>query len=457
RLRADTKPFQRGIIRHVALVLDMSEAMLEKDMRPTRFAVMINYAIEYVREFFEQNPISQVSVMGMHDGICVRISELSGNPNDHIEAIQAIRNPTNPRDSPREPKGSPSLQNALQMARAALYHTPSHGTREVIIILGALLTLDPGDIHTTIGECVRDGLRVGIIGMAGRLKVCQEICERTNTGDGSSYNVCLDQEHFRDLLLATTTPPVIRKPVPESEDVPTAPATTSADASLLQMGFPSRTNEDTATICACHGHLTRGGYVCPRCSTKVCALPATCPSCGMTLILSTHLARSYHHLFPLRNWREVSWERARRAGSVQCKACLAPFPPLPSPPGKDGRAKAAHDRDKQRQGAGASDVVRKAIASANPPPPSAAAVKDSAAPSVSESSRYECRDCGEHFCVDCDVYCHQIIHNCPGCLSKPPKKAPKGDETEKEKDGSNVADLVGLSAPVPDDAMDLTS
>jgi hypothetical protein len=75
RLRKDTKPFQRGIIRHVVLVLDLSEAMLEKDMRPNRYITMINYAQDYVREFFEQNPISQMSVLGMHDGVCIRVSE----------------------------------------------------------------------------------------------------------------------------------------------------------------------------------------------------------------------------------------------------------------------------------------------------------------------------------------------------------------------------------------------
>ena len=36
---------------------------------------------------------------------------------------------------------------------------------------------------------------------------------------------------------------------------------------------------------------------------------------------------------------------------------------------------------------------------------------------ASESSRYECESCQQHFCVDCDVFCHEVVHNCPGCLS----------------------------------------
>ncbi|KAI4762859.1 TFIIH basal transcription factor complex, subunit SSL1 [Aureobasidium sp. EXF-3400] len=146
RLQKDTTPLQRGIIRHCLLVLDLSQAMLEKDLRPTRFLLTLTYTMAFVREFFEQNPISQLGILGMRDGLAVRISELSGNPNDHISALKELRN--------TEPKGAASLQNALDMSRAALYHTPSHGTREVVIILGALSSADPGDIHQTINACI---------------------------------------------------------------------------------------------------------------------------------------------------------------------------------------------------------------------------------------------------------------------------------------------------------------
>lgn len=37
---------------------------------------------------------------------------------------------------------------------------------------------------------------------------------------------------------------------------------------------------------------------------------------------------------------------------------------------------------------------------------------------VSESGRYECETCNLFFCIDCDVFCHEIVHNCPGCQSR---------------------------------------
>jgi transcription initiation factor TFIIH subunit 2 len=112
RLMRDTTPLQRGIIRHLVLVLDMSFAMLEKDFLPNKHELTMAYASEFVREYFEQNPISQLAIVGMRDGIAVRVSDMSGNPADHLEKLSQWRK--------QEAQGNPSLQNALEMCRGAL-------------------------------------------------------------------------------------------------------------------------------------------------------------------------------------------------------------------------------------------------------------------------------------------------------------------------------------------------
>lgn len=112
RLLRDTTPLQRGIIRHMILVVDMSFAMVEKDLLPTRYRLTINYAVAFVREYFEQNPISQLGIIGMRDGVAVRVSDLSGNPSEHIDKLRGLEN--------QDPQGNPSLQNALEMCRGAL-------------------------------------------------------------------------------------------------------------------------------------------------------------------------------------------------------------------------------------------------------------------------------------------------------------------------------------------------
>lgn len=167
--------------------------------------------------------------------------------------------------------------------------------------------------------------------------------------------------------MAATTPPVTR----------TAAQSLS---SLLMMGFPSRTLGKHQSFCACHSKLHKGGYECSRCETKVCSLPAECPACGLTLILSTHLARSYHHLYPLENFVEVPWSEAGK--SLACFACQTLFPTPPEKAGGDNTAEQLM---------------------------------------VSESGRYSCKSCKNHFCIDCDVFSHEIIHNCPGCQSRAQK------------------------------------
>ncbi|KAL2863460.1 TFIIH/NER complex subunit SSL1 [Aspergillus lucknowensis] len=357
RLLKDTTPLQRGIIRHVVLVLDLSQSMTEKDLRPTRYLLTLRYAQEFVREFFEQNPISQIGVLGLRDGLALRVSDMSGNPTEHISAIQDLRS--------QDPKGLPSLQNGLEMARGALFHTPSHGTREILIIFGSLLSSDPGDIHQTITTLTDDKIRVGIVGLAAQVAICRELCAKTNGGDDTSYGVALNEQHFRELVMDVTTPPA-------------SYSQKQSTSSLLMMGFPSRTIEPFPSLCACHSNPTSGGYLCSRCNSKVCGLPAECPSCGLTLILSTHLARSYHHLFPLMNWVEVPWQRASR--STACFACGIPFPPV--------------TLREQRQ---ATETLTKGM---------------------SVSSRYECTVCKNHFCIDCDLFAHEVVHNCPGCQSR---------------------------------------
>ncbi|KAF5965054.1 transcription factor TFIIH chain p47 [Fusarium coicis] len=292
RLLRDTTPLQRGIIRHMVLVLDMSFAMTEKDLLPTRYRLTLSYAAAFVREFFEQNPISQLGIIGMRDGVAVRISDVGGNPAEHLEKLKGLEN--------EDPQGNPSLQNALEMCRGALFHAPSHGTREVLIIYGALLSSDPGDIHETIGNLITDRIRVSIVGLSAQVAICADLCSRTNAGDESQYNIAMDEVHFRELFLAATTPPVTR----------TAEQST---ASLLMMGFPSRTLVPNGT---------------------------------------------------------------------------ASYSPFPEPP--KGKAP-----DKSREDSGAPKTAK----------------------GVSESGRYACEVCGQHFCIDCDVFAHEVVHNCPGCQS----------------------------------------
>ena len=397
RLLKDTTPLQRGIIRHLLFVLDLSDAMAEKDLRPTRYLLTLRYTTAFVTEFFEQNPISQLGIIGMRDGIALNISPLSGNPNDHIANIQKLRQ--------EEPKGQPSLQNALNMAHGWLYHAPTHTTREVLILFGSLLSSDPNDIHTTVSELVASHVNVQIIGLAAQVAICSTIATRTNpaVSPSQTYTVALNEQHYRDLLMRATTPPTT--PNATAED-------NAAKSSLLMMGFPSRTVDPSPTLCACHGKPSREGYLCSRCTSKVCNLPTVCPVCNLTLILSTHLARSYHHLFPLQNFKEVSWTRAASSNQSHCFGCQTSFPERPSTANRHQSSTGGQNHDRM--------ILKTTRGQALPSKHSAKAHSHAniSKDGVSESGRYECETCGSFFCIDCDVFTHEVVHNCPGCQSR---------------------------------------
>lgn len=338
RVIKNVTPFQRGIIRNLIFIIDLSTSMLEKDLRPNRHALTINNAIKFVTEFFDQNPISQLGVVIMRNGVGQLISQVSGNPQDHIDALRSIKK--------LEPKGDPSLQNALEISRGLLMHVASHCTREVLIIFGSLFTLDPGNIHKTIQSLTEEKIRVRIIGLSAQVSICKEIVKKTNFGDERNYNVILNEVHFQELLNEAVVPLPVNK--------------INKSFTLVEMGFPSRISEEIPSFCSCHSKLTYGGYVCPNCQSKVCSLPTVCPCCNLMLILSTHLARSYHHLIPLKNFEErPNGDERSHERSPNCFACQTKF--------------------------------------------------------NQNTQRYFCSDCENDFCIDCDVFIHEMLHNCPGC------------------------------------------
>ncbi|KAG4300728.1 hypothetical protein PCANB_003050 [Pneumocystis canis] len=369
RVFRNTIPLQRGIIRHLVLILDLAISMEKRDFLPNRYIVSINQVSTFVLEYFEQNPLAQLGIIGMRDGRAISISPYGGSPHEHIIALNKLKK--------MEPSGDASLQNALEMARTILYPVPKHGTREVLLIFGSLMSLDPGDIHETIDAIIQDKIRVYIIGLSSSIFICQKICKETNAGDESSYSIVLNEQHFQELLMQFIIPPALQKSHKFLE-------------TLIMMGFPSKLIEKEETLCACHSNIIKEGYLCPRCFSKVCSLPINCPCCNLMLILSTHLARSYHHLFPLKNWIEVPWEEAH---STHCYACLIPFPEKKSSLSSDMSHDINHSYKKNTE--------------------SFSAIHDS----VSVSSRYACSECHKHFCIDCDVFAHEILFECIGCQS----------------------------------------
>ncbi|KAJ2662031.1 hypothetical protein IWW48_002090 [Coemansia sp. RSA 1200] len=366
----DTSAIQRGIIRHLVVVVDQSDSMGIKDMLPSRIHATLAVLHSFVGEFFDQNPISQISVIATKDGLAEKLSDLSGNPVDHVNALGDRRN--------RDLAGEPSVQNALELAMHTLRRAPTHGVREIVCVLGSLTTCDPGDIERTLDALKHCDVRVSIVHLAAEVHVYRRICRETN----GLYTVPESEHSMRDALFDHVPPP------------PVVSARSKAD--MIQMGFPIKaSNAVVPTPCVCHHVLSFSGYICPRCKSKVCSLPTDCDVCGLPLVSAPHLARSYHHMFPEENYEEEEKD-VEVAVDPACYGCGAHWID----------SAAIHQQQQQQE------QVQKEVLMADPSAASATA----GAASGAGSGRFKCPRCKHQFCLDCDVFVHDTLHNCPGCV-----------------------------------------
>ncbi len=69
---------RRGLQRHVCLIIDASRAMNQTDVRPSRMRLALKIVEMFVKEYFDQNPLSQLLFIASHSSIATKITELSG-------------------------------------------------------------------------------------------------------------------------------------------------------------------------------------------------------------------------------------------------------------------------------------------------------------------------------------------------------------------------------------------
>ena len=329
---------RRGMIRFLHLGLDMSSATERRDFRPSRLAAVGRCAEAFIREFFEQNPLSQLAVTAARRGVADRLTDLSSAPDNHVARVRGGL----------ESGGAASLQNVLEVALGTLKHVPPYGNREILLVSASLSSCDPGDISETIRNLREAGIVCSAVGLAAEVFVLRRLAEAT----GGRYTVAGDETQLQELLL---------------EHAPAPPSLVDkAPASLVQMGFPKRAPRDAESLVGKECRLGMQAYVCPRCQSCSQELPCECHICGLSLVSSAHLARSYHHLFPPPAFEELDEGEEAPVGVV-CAGCSG----------------ALHGGAVTR-GGGEGLVLR-------------------------------CPTCRGLFCFDCDAFIHEQLHFCPGC------------------------------------------
>eukprot|EP01039_Chlorochromonas_danica_P000974 gene974-1058_t len=389
-----TQSIRRGLIRFLVIAIDASLSAMEKDYRPSRIEVCRKALKHFVPQFFDQNPISQISLAMTRDRVAEKLSDLSGNSKLHIHALDRIM----------ECKGLASLQNLVNISISILRHVPNYGHRELLIVYSSLSTADPGNIYAAIEAAKEHKLRISVICLAAELFICKQIAEQT----GGSFAVALDQNHLLQLLSAHTVPP------PEILSNPAALVT-----DFVYMGFPKRAHEDNAVL-GYEGKrlvLAQESYLCPRCTTRTTDLPTQCNVCHLQLNSSSHIARSYHHLFPVPSFKEYTLRLVQSSSSSdeqeEMKKKFYALPCLQEQDEEERSSSSSSSKDenmseeeaKQRGGVelgGLSMEHRRCRGCFL---------------SLERDRAFllQCPACQHFFCVDCDLFIHDSLHNCPGC------------------------------------------
>lgn len=84
----------RDMIRYLYIVIDTSQSSREKDLAlspsRTRLDVVLKNTLDFIGEYYDQNPLSHLGIILLRDGEAEMLTELSGSPRTHKFALEAL-------------------------------------------------------------------------------------------------------------------------------------------------------------------------------------------------------------------------------------------------------------------------------------------------------------------------------------------------------------------------------
>lgn len=254
---------KKGILRHVHIMIDISYNIDRNDFLPSFRKNIINSIDKFIPTFFLENPISGLSFSCVNEKIVKSSNNLD---------IRELLN--------QKGEGSFSLLNGLLGAIDQLKNLSF--CKEILVITPSLVLKDPESYTDVIDMLRKNSIKVNIISLCGELMIHKRIVEST----GGSLFVPLDIDHFNHILKTLTIPGELK----------------SNTINLIKLGFPKVIYEEG--VCACHLIINSAGYECPICKTYICSLPMGCPICGIQLVSSLNIAKSFQHMYPLQIFTE---------------------------------------------------------------------------------------------------------------------------------------------------------
>uniref|UniRef100_A0A1I7S5R7 VWFA domain-containing protein n=1 Tax=Bursaphelenchus xylophilus TaxID=6326 RepID=A0A1I7S5R7_BURXY len=280
-----------GVMRYVSIIIDYSGAMLAtQPLYPSLVSVTVQLLKDFVQKFFQFNPIAQIGIILCTDRRPNRLVAFTSDTRTLVDTLSGL--------DYASCTGEFSLQSSLQMAANDLSVQPGYASREIVVISGSLSTIDPGNIFTTFEDLKRQSIRASVIGLCAELFVFRKLTTITH----GRCDTVLDQPHFQKILNDYIKPVVLPK---------------GSESNLIRVCFPIRDAVFEPPVCVCHRDdfsQLEQAYICAQCGAHFCSTPVECGICGVLLITSPQLARTFQHLLQLDEFNEID-------EPGQCYAC----------------------------------------------------------------------------------------------------------------------------------------
>jgi transcription initiation factor TFIIH subunit 2 len=101
-----TLPIKRGILSRLIIVIDCSKSMENTDFKPTRLELTFQLLNDFIFEFFDQNPLSLITILICQDALCSRETMWFNNYDEYKQKI----------NTEIIPSGEFSLVNSLEQS-----------------------------------------------------------------------------------------------------------------------------------------------------------------------------------------------------------------------------------------------------------------------------------------------------------------------------------------------------
>lgn len=81
---------RKSLIRYLTVIVDFSSAARKQEMRPNRAIVIKSYLAEFIKDYFDLNPLSQISFIVTYREKAVLISDFVDSPIDHVSTLPPL-------------------------------------------------------------------------------------------------------------------------------------------------------------------------------------------------------------------------------------------------------------------------------------------------------------------------------------------------------------------------------